>query len=143
LAILSNSLLVGRFVYADQEIIMASIKVKDFFNGRFFEIPKYQRGYAWEVQNVRDLFDDIAESIESGTNHYIGTIVLSRDQSDDEKFHVVDGQQRITTISLIIKALVAQLAVSDKAYYERFYLREGDRIRLAPSIGIANSSLIL
>ena len=47
---------------------MASIKIKDFFNGRFFEIPKYQRGYAWEVQNIRDLFDDIIESIESNGN---------------------------------------------------------------------------
>lgn len=111
---------------------MASIKVKDFFNGRFFEIPKYQRGYAWDVQNVRDLFDDITESIESNSNHYIGTIVLSKDKEDDEKFHVVDGQQRITTISIIIKALVLQLGVNDKAYYERFYLREGNRIRLTP-----------
>jgi hypothetical protein len=111
---------------------MASIKVKDFFNGRFFEIPKYQRGYAWDVQNVRDLFDDITESIESNSNHYIGTIVLSKDKEDDEKFHVVDGQQRITTISIIIKALILQLGVNDKAYYERFYLREGNRIRLTP-----------
>ena len=111
---------------------MASIKVKDFFNGRFFEIPKYQRGYAWDVQNVRDLFDDITESIESNSNHYIGTIVLSKDKEDDEKFHVVDGQQRITTISMIIKALVSQLGANDKAYYERFYLKEGDRIRLTP-----------
>ena len=51
------------------EAIMASIKVRDFFNGRFFEIPKYQRGYAWDIQNVRDLFDDITESIESSSNH--------------------------------------------------------------------------
>jgi hypothetical protein len=111
---------------------MASIKVKDFFNGRFFEIPKYQRGYAWDVQNVRDLFDDITESIESNSNHYIGTIVLSKDKQDDEKFHVVDGQQRITTISMIIKSLVSKLSVNDKAYYERFYLKEGDRVRLTP-----------
>lgn len=111
---------------------MASIKVKDFFNGRFFEIPKYQRGYAWDIQNVRDLFDDITESIESNSNHYIGTIVLSKDMEDDEKFHVVDGQQRITTISMIIKALVSQLSLNDKAFYERFYLKEGDRFRLTP-----------
>jgi hypothetical protein len=111
---------------------MANIKVMDFFNGKFFEIPKYQRGYAWEVQNVRDLFDDITESIESNSNHYIGTIVLSKDKKDNEKFHVVDGQQRITTISMIIKALVSHLAAGDKAYYERFYLKEGDRIRLTP-----------
>lgn len=111
---------------------MASSKIKDFFNGRFFEIPKYQRGYAWEIQNIRDLFDDIIESIESNSNHYIGTIVLSKSENDDEKFYVVDGQQRTTTISLIISALVKRLSDKDSAYYERFYLKEDDRYRITP-----------
>lgn len=111
---------------------MASIKIKDFFNGRFFEIPKYQRGYAWEIQNIRELFDDIVESIESNSNHYIGTIVLSKAEDDDEKFYVVDGQQRITTTTLIINALVQALAEKDAAYYERFYLKEENRYRLSP-----------
>lgn len=111
---------------------MASIKIKDFFNGRFFEIPKYQRGYAWEIQNIRELFDDIVESIESNSNHYIGTIVLSKSEDDDEKFYVVDGQQRITTITLIISALVKGLSEKDAAYYERFYLNEDSRYRLSP-----------
>ncbi len=111
---------------------MASIKVKDFFNGRFFEIPKYQRGYAWEIQNIRELFDDIIESIESNSNHYIGTIVLSKSSDDDEKFYVVDGQQRITTITIIISALVKSLSERDSAYFERFYLKEDDRYRISP-----------
>jgi uncharacterized protein with ParB-like and HNH nuclease domain len=111
---------------------MASIKIKDFFNGRFFEIPKYQRGYAWEVQNIRELFDDIIESIESNSNHYIGTIVLSKSDNDDEKFYVVDGQQRITTTTLIISALIKELSEKDLAYYERFYLKEDNRYRLTP-----------
>jgi len=111
---------------------MASIKIKDFFNGRFFEIPKYQRGYAWEVQNIRDLFDDIIESIESKSNHYIGTIVLSKSEDDDEKFYVVDGQQRTTTTTLIISALIKKLSEKDAAYYERFYLKEGQRYRITP-----------
>ncbi len=111
---------------------MASIKIKDFFNGRFFEIPKYQRGYAWEIQNIRELFDDVIESIDSNSNHYIGTIVLSKSENDDEKFYVVDGQQRITTITLIISALIKNLKEKDQAYYERFYLKEDDRYRLAP-----------
>lgn len=111
---------------------MASIKIKDFFNGRFFEIPKYQRGYAWEIQNIRELFEDIIESIESNSNHYIGTIVLSKDDDDDEKFYVVDGQQRITTTTLIISALIKKLTEKDQAYYERFYLKEDDRYRLKP-----------
>ncbi|HEY4784666.1 MAG TPA: DUF262 domain-containing HNH endonuclease family protein [Bacteroidales bacterium] len=111
---------------------MASSKIKDFFNGRFFEIPKYQRGYAWEIQNIRDLFDDIVESIESNSNHYIGTIVLSRCNTDEEKFFVVDGQQRTTTISLIISALIKRLSEKDAAYYERFYLKEDERYRITP-----------
>ncbi len=111
---------------------MASTKIKEFFNGRFFEIPKYQRGYAWEIQNIRDLFDDIVESIESNSNHYVGTIVLSKSEDDDEKFYVVDGQQRITTITLIINALVKNLAKDDSSYYERFYLKEGNRYRITP-----------
>lgn len=111
---------------------MASIKIKDFFNGRFFEIPKYQRGYAWEVQNIRDLFDDIIESIESKSNHYIGTIVLSKSADDNEKFYIVDGQQRTTTITLIISSLIKQLADKDASYYERFYLKEDDRYRISP-----------
>jgi len=111
---------------------MASIKIKDFFNGRFFEIPKYQRGYAWEVQNIRDLFDDIIESIESNSNHYIGTIVLSKSEDDDEKFYIVDGQQRTTTITLIISSLIKQLPEKDASYYERFYLKEDERYRISP-----------
>jgi uncharacterized protein with ParB-like and HNH nuclease domain len=111
---------------------MASIKIKDFFNGRFFEIPKYQRGYAWEIQNIRELFDDIIESIESNSNHYIGTIVLSKSDDDDELFYVVDGQQRITSITLIISALVKSLSEKDSSYYERFYLKEESRYRLCP-----------
>lgn len=111
---------------------MASIKIKDFFNGRFFEIPKYQRGYAWDVQNIRDLFDDIIESIESNSNHYIGTIVLSKSEDDDERLYVVDGQQRTTTATLIISALIKKLSDKDAAYYERFYLKEDDRYRITP-----------
>lgn len=111
---------------------MASIKIKDFFNGRFFEIPKYQRGYAWEIQNIRDLFDDIIESIESNSNHYIGTIVLSKSADDDEKFYIVDGQQRTTTTTLIISSLIKKLSEKDASYYERFYLKEDERYRITP-----------
>lgn len=111
---------------------MSSIKIKDFFNGRYFEIPKYQRGFAWERQNIRDLFDDVIESIESKSNHYIGTIVLSKSDEDDELFYVVDGQQRITTITLIINALISNLAKKDSHFYHRFYIKESNRYRLTP-----------
>lgn len=111
---------------------MSSIKIKDFYNGRFLAIPKYQRGYAWERKHIADLFADIKESIESKSNHYIGTIVLSKDETDDELFYIVDGQQRITSISLIISRLIKALKKEDCRYYKRFYIKENNRYRLLP-----------
>ena len=111
---------------------MASIKIKDFFNGKFFEIPKYQRGYSWEKENIRDLFDDIDEAIESNTSHYLGTIVLSKNEKDNELFYIVDGQQRVTTISMIINALINELSKDDSLYYKRFYILEDKRFRFKP-----------
>lgn len=108
---------------------MASLKISDFFNRKFFEIPKYQRGFAWERQNVRDLFDDIQEAIESNTNHYIGTIVLSK-SSEESKYFIVDGQQRITTLTMILNSIVKRIPVDDAKYFERFYIKEGNRLRL-------------
>ena len=111
---------------------MATTKISDFFNGKFFEIPKYQRGFAWDRANIRDLFDDINESIDSNSNHYIGTIVLSRDKNNPDKYFIVDGQQRITTISMIIQALINCLDDNNRAYYYRFYIKEDDTYRLLP-----------
>jgi len=48
---------------------MANKKIKDFFNRRLFEIPRYQRGFAWEKRHIRELFDDIDEAIETNSNH--------------------------------------------------------------------------
>jgi len=111
---------------------VGSIKIKDFFNGRFFEIPKYQRGYSWDLQNIRELFEDILESIESKANHYIGTIVLSKDGDDEDKYFIVDGQQRVTTVTMIILVLIGHLGKSDSDYYRRFYLFDDNRYRLVP-----------
>lgn len=105
---------------------MASLKVRNFFNGRFFEIPKYQRGYAWDKRNVRDLFDDIFESGETLSSHYIGTFVLSKHPFGEDHFYVVDGQQRITTIALIINEAIKYLSEPDAAFYRRFYIAEKD-----------------
>lgn len=110
---------------------MANKRIKEFFNSKFFEIPKYQRGYAWEKSNVRDLFEDIQEAIEVKANHYIGTIVLSKTDRNDY-FYVVDGQQRTTTITMIIHALISHMDDEDAMYYRRFYIREGEDYRLAP-----------
>jgi hypothetical protein len=111
---------------------MAEYKIKDVFNGRFFEVPKYQRGYAWEIDNVRDLYDDIVESVETGSHHFLGTLVLSKNAKHDDHFYIVDGQQRIATITLFINELTKYLPSKDKSYFHRFYIKEDeDSFRLA------------
>jgi len=113
---------------------METKKIYDLFNSRFFEIPKYQRGFAWELDNVRDLFDDIIETLEDpsphSTNHYIGPLVLSRNPDKDDKFYIVDGQQRITTLTLIIDALLKYHHKDDARYFRRFYIQENGNLRL-------------
>lgn len=110
---------------------MATKKISDLFNKRFFEIPKYQRGYAWDRQNVRDLFEDIREAIESSSNHYMGTVVLSEGNPGGEHFYVVDGQQRLTTLTLLVSEITRRLPKSDSEYHRRFYIKDSD-YRLKP-----------
>ena len=109
---------------------MSNKRIKNYFTGRFFEIPKYQRGFAWERRNIRELFDDINEAMETNSNHYIGTFVLSRNHENDDHFYIVDGQQRIATITLIINTLLKYFKKSDFNYYQRFYIKENKNFRL-------------
>ena len=103
---------------------MATSKISDLFNNRFFEIPKYQRGYAWERQNVRDLFEDIKEAIESSSNHYMGTVVLSEGNPIGENYFVVDGQQRLTTLTLLISEITHRLPKNDSDFFRRVYIKD-------------------
>ena len=111
---------------------MASNKIQDFFNRKFFEIPKYQRGFAWNKVNIRDLFNDIREAEEVNSSHYIGTVVLSKTKENDRLFYVVDGQQRITTITMIINSIIKKLSKDDALFYKRFYISENYVNRLKP-----------
>ena len=87
----------------------------DLFKGRVqFVIPFFQRGYAWQRRNWDDLFtdlqDEILKELDEGTplsevEHFFGPIVIqAKDPGPDEivEYLVVDGQQRITTIYLLL-----------------------------------------
>jgi uncharacterized protein with ParB-like and HNH nuclease domain len=83
-----------------------------FFTGKSLVIPHYQRDYAWKRSNVDDLFEDVEEALEVQGGHYLGTFILS--QSDrNAPVHVVDGQQRLTTLTMILDAPID--AVEDPA----------------------------
>jgi hypothetical protein len=75
-------------------------------NGLTYRIPRFQRDYSWTEVEWEDLWQDFISTMrpDGERAHYMGYLVL---QSDDEKvFDVIDGQQRLTTISLIILAIL-------------------------------------
>lgn len=83
---------------------------------RLFRIPSYQRAYSWEKKQRQDMFDDIRElQTNPGSFHFMATVVgLRRDTktivTDEYRvIEVVDGQQRITTLVLLLKAVEKKL----------------------------------
>ncbi|PXX15997.1 uncharacterized protein DUF1524 [Nitrosomonas ureae] len=71
---------------------------------RRFKVPAYQRSFAWEIDHVDALLDDIREAIINKEREYfLGSIVVT--SGNGGRYEVVDGQQRLTTISLIIAAI--------------------------------------
>lgn len=72
---------------------------------RQFSVPDYQRGYSWEKEQREDLIADIKQIQHQRHRHFTGTIVASR-QGDSNCFDVVDGQQRITTLVLLLASIV-------------------------------------
>lgn len=76
-------------------------------NGFHYEVPKYQRDYSWDKEQWSDLWYDLMQMIEEKDSHYMGYLVLQT--SDDINFTIIDGQQRITTICILILAVINYL----------------------------------
>jgi len=86
---------------------MSTTTIENFFTGKTLVIPRYQRDYAWKLRNVDDLFGDVEEALEVGGGHYLGTFILSQqDKNKTAPVFVVDGQQRLTTLTMLLDALI-------------------------------------
>lgn len=89
-------------------------------DGRLFTIPEYQRCYSWTTRQRNDLFEDIESVYKRGDGHFMATIVcLRRDQIELEtdlyqELDVVDGQQRLTTLIVLLNAIQLKLAKAKK-----------------------------
>jgi hypothetical protein len=67
-----------------------------------YEIPPYQRPYSWEKENVQQLLDDIWEAYsEKDSEYFIGSLITI-ERERDRRYDVVDGQQRLTTLNLVL-----------------------------------------
>jgi len=100
-------------------------------NGRTYEVPAFQRDYSWDKEEWEDLWTDIIALSEEG-DHYMGYLVL-QETGEPKKSTIIDGQQRITTISLLILSAVKYLfeRSDDKRAEDlkRTYLSSRDLVR--------------
>ncbi|MGC2423318.1 MAG: DUF262 domain-containing HNH endonuclease family protein [Nitrospirota bacterium] len=69
----------------------------------WLKVPLNQREYSWEIEHVRDLFNDFRGAIEGNKNYFLGTIVLTK--GEGKVLEVSDGQQRLATTTVLLAAI--------------------------------------
>ena len=124
-------------------------KLNVYFSGdkALFLIPLYQRKYAWKRKHCERLFDDLLKVIkERRQSHFFGSIVSIKASETEDDLLIIDGQQRITTISLLILAAIQAIrdgimvcergdeyiADTRKKYLLASYRRGDRQIKLRP-----------
>ena len=91
------------------------------FTKKIFRIPDYQRGYAWQLEQLKDFWEDLI-NLSGGRSHYTGVLTLKQipaseigktekeywlvDDHGYQVYHIVDGQQRLTTFIIFLQAFV-------------------------------------
>jgi uncharacterized protein with ParB-like and HNH nuclease domain len=76
--------------------------IKDILESGFYRIPRFQRPYSWDLENIEDFWNDVV--VNADADYFIGPmVVFKRPQADTAA--VVDGQQRLTTITMILAAV--------------------------------------
>jgi hypothetical protein len=97
-------------------------------NGKTYSVPPYQRDYSWKQEHWEDLWEDLITVEASNEDHYMGAIVL--ESWERKSFRVIDGQQRMATLSILILASVdylikiADQGIDTTANHERAELLE-------------------
>lgn len=78
-------------------------------NGKKMQVPLFQRDYSWDEDNWEDLWNDILSSEQTGSVHYMGSVVLQN--IDGKNYYIIDGQQRFATLSILILALINKIRI--------------------------------
>ncbi len=116
--------------------------INDFFalTGTIFSIPVYQRNYTWEEENCKKLLQDIISISQNKKTHFMGSITYILHLVDDVKslrklqeFVIIDGQQRITTLMLLLKAIETKIPNEEiKKEIDNLLNLSGQKLRLKP-----------
>lgn len=101
-------------------MLKSLVTLGEFLDKKIFRIPNYQRNYSWEKEQLIDLWDDL-NFLKKGKRHYFGTILIkdiekTKKVSDLQAYNiyeVIDGQQRLTTISIFLNEILKEMGDTD------------------------------
>ncbi len=131
--------------------------INDFIepNRRQYVIPVYQRNYEWSEDDCRKLFEDIINAYRRGALHFCGSVVFAplNIGLDLQTYVIIDGQQRLTTIYLLLKALLDTAesdydkdfiieAITNTKKQDAFTVTEATKLKLKP-VRSDNKQLLL
>jgi len=101
-----------------EELRKTDYTLGELFDRNVFRIPHYQRFYSWEKSEWTDLWSDLSNNRDSGRAHYMGTVICQSEPNpvrtsgegpDYRAYAVVDGQQRLTTLVLLLHTIVSEI----------------------------------
>lgn len=98
------------------------LNIGDIVDGKLFKIPDYQRGYSWDKEQVMDLIKDLEQVQHQDYMHYTGTLVISKPENS-MRYDVVDGQQRLSTILILLKVIYEYDKKKYSELFDRFIVR--------------------
>lgn len=79
-------------------------------NGKIYRVPSFQRDYSWSEENWEDLWQDILILHNNpDSSHYMGALVLQSSSTSDKEFTIIDGQQRLATLSIVAIAVIEKI----------------------------------
>jgi len=111
---------------------------------KHFVIPVYQRNYDWKKEQCKQLFNDLIDISKTNRTHFLGSIVsIYHDDGEDLEYLIIDGQQRLTTLSLLLLAIykiidngLIQTNVNKEQIRDEYlinkYSKDDKKIRLKP-----------
>lgn len=102
--------------------------IENFFSAKTLVIPGFQRDYDWKKKNIDDLFSDVEKALEAGGGHYLGTFVLSQQDSPQDTTAlecVMVGHELLITLTMVLDVLIN--AVEDdniKQHYRNTFITD-------------------
>lgn len=115
-------------------IKVKEIDIKFLFRDFWFNVPSYQRPYVWGKDNINELLDDILYAFENDSQdtYFMGALVLQNKENDE--YDILDGQQRLTTLALLLATIRDNIKVEKtKKSLQEHLFQEDDETADIPS----------